>query len=105
MLKKGSLVLYKSPYNNQHKIKDFSVSVVLDPDVGNNKCHIRDIYRIDGGRLIKTMNWSNVNIELIKGIIMDISDIEYDTDFVNITQDKITTIEDFLIESIPEYLI
>jgi len=104
MLKKGMLVLCKSPYRNQFKIKEFSISVVLDADIGNNSCHIRDIYRFDKGELHKTMNWSNLNKELIEGVIMDISYIDYEADFINIS-DHLGDIKEYLIETIPEYMI
>jgi hypothetical protein len=105
MLKKGMLVLCKPYYNNQNKSRDHSISVVLDADIGNNNCHIRDIYRVNKGLVHKTMNWSNVDKGIIEGVIVDISDIEYDVDFVAFTPYHIKTIEDFLIETIPEYLI
>jgi len=64
-MKKGNLILCKSQYRNT----EFSISVVLDNDVGNGTCHIRDIYRIDKGELQRTMNWSNIPKTLIEGLL------------------------------------
>ena len=100
MIKQGSLVLCQSPYRST----EYSISVVLDPDVGNGLCNIRDILRLDKGKLSRTMNWSNIKEALIKGIIMDISDMDYQADFIDLSP-HLEAIHDSLTEIIPEHVI
>ena len=99
---KGDLVLSRGKYN--HNKNEFAVSVVLDDDIGCSNCHIRDIYRLDKSLLYETMNWQNIRRDNIIGVITNLGDLDYTTDYIDI-RDKVPMIHTKLIEMIPEYML